>query len=185
MINGIYSDFKSSIEQATKFLKSDLSKLRTGRANLAILDDVRVDYYGTPTPINQVASMAVSDARLITIKPWDRSVIGLIEKAIMAADVGITPQNAGDVIRLPVPSLTEERRRDLAKQAKNRGEEAKLAIRNGRRDANDMLKELAKDGDISEDDRDRALAKIQEFTDEAIKQIDAIVKEKENEIMED
>lgn len=185
MINGIYNDFKGAIDSSVKFLRGDLSKLRTGRANLAILDDVRVDYYGTPTPINQVASMAVSDARLITIKPWDRSVISLIEKAIMAADVGITPQNSGDVIRLPVPSLTEERRKDLAKQARNRGEEAKLAIRNGRRDANEMLKDLAKEGDISEDDRDRALAKVQELTDAAMKQIDDVVKEKEKEIMED
>lgn len=185
MINGVYNDFKATIDSSVKFLRSDLSKLRTGRANLAILDDVRVDYYGAPTPISQLASMAVTDARMITIKPWDRSVVSLIEKAIMAADVGITPQNSGDVIRLPVPSLTEDRRRDLAKQARNRGEESKLAIRNGRRDANDLLKELAKDGDISEDDRDRALTKIQEMTDAAIKQLDDIVKDKEKEIMED
>lgn len=181
----ILAEFKQHIEEAIKSLRGQLAKLRTGRANLAILDGVRVDYYGTPTLLNQLANLAVTDARLITIKPWDRSVIAAVEKAIMVADVGITPQNAGDLIRLPIPPLNEERRRDLVKQAKGRGEDAKLSVRNSRRDTNELLKELEKGGEISEDDLRRDMEQVQKLTDEAMTRIDQVIKDKEKDILED
>ena len=165
-------------------LKNQLSRLRTGRANLAILDGVRVNYYGVSTPLNQVANLTVADARLLTVKPWDRGLIGEIEKGISAADIGINPQNDGEMIRLPIPALNEERRRDLAKQAKHRGEEAKISLRNHRRDANEMLKEFEKDKAISQDDLKRALEKVQEQVDKTSTKIDEILAGKEKEIME-
>ncbi len=180
----VIAELKNNLEGSLGSIKADLAKLRTGRASAAILDGVRVDYYGVPTPLNQCASIAIVDARLITIKPWDKTIVHAIEKALNQADIGITPQTDGDLIRLPVPSLTEERRRDLSKQAKHRGEEAKIAMRNHRRDANEMLKEGEKEKEISQDELKRALEKVQQETDKGIERIDQVVTAKEKEILE-
>ncbi|MEW5852286.1 MAG: ribosome recycling factor [Myxococcota bacterium] len=184
MFEDVISETRSAMIAAVEALKAQLSKVRTGRANLAILDGIRVDYYGTPTPLNQIASLTVADPRLIVIKPWEKRLLADIEKAIKASDVGITPQNDGEIVRLPIPPLTEERRKDLSKQARGKGEDAKLVIRNSRRDANDMIKEMEKDGTITEDDSARALKRIQDETDAHIKQVDDVVAKKEKEIME-
>jgi ribosome recycling factor len=149
-----------------------------------MLDGVRVDYYGTPTPLNQVAALAVPDPRLITIKPWEKSMVGEIDKMIRASDLGLQPQSDGEIVRVPIPPLTEERRRELVKNAKGKAEEAKVAIRNSRRDANEMVKQLQKDGDIPEDDAKKGLKKIQDETDACIKQVDDILATKEKEILE-
>ena len=180
----ILSDLKRSIETSHEALKRDLSKMRTGRAHAGMLDSIRVDYYGTPTPLNQCANLAVADARLMTVRPFDRNLVSDIEKAIMAADVGITPQSDGEIIRLPVPPLTEERRRDLVKHAKRRGEEARVALRTHRRDANDMLKDLEKDKEISQDDLKKGLEKVQSETGRGIERVDEILAGKEKEILE-
>lgn len=182
-IDDVIHDLQGEIDKTHASLKSDLGKLRTGRANSAILDDVRVDYYGVPTPINQCANISIPDARMIAIKPWDKALIGAIEKAIMEAGIGISPQNDGELIRLPVPALTEERRRELVKQAKGRGEDAKISLRNHRRDANDLLKELEKDKAISQDDLKRALEKVQVAIDKGTTKIEEILAAKEKEIL--
>ena len=184
MLEEVHGELQESIEQSIDAFTTALSKLRTGRANLAILDDVRVSYYGTPTPLNQCANLAVSDARLIVVKPWDKGIISDIEKAIQQADIGITPQNDGEVIRLPIPSLTEDRRKDLVKQAKSRGEEGKIALRSHRRDANEMLKDAQKEKEISEDDLKRGLENIQEEVDKGTSKVDEILAKKEKEILE-
>jgi len=184
MQDDVLQELKNQLGTSTGALKANLGKLRTGRANVAILDDVRVDYYGVPTPLNQCASMQVADARLIVVKPYDKQLLTSIEKAIMAADVGITPQSDGDVIRLPIPGLTEDRRKDLVKQAKHRGEDARIAMRNHRRDANEMLKELEKDKDISQDDLKRSLEKVQAELDRGIAKVDEMIGVKEKEILE-
>jgi len=184
MLDDVIDDVKKQAAESLAALKADLGKLRTGRANLALLDGVRVDYYGTPTPLNQCANLGIADARLITVKPWDKKLIPEIEKAILAADVGITPQSDGELIRLPVPTLTEERRKDLVKQAKHRGEEARIALRNHRRDANELLKEMEKEKEISQDDLKRGLEKVQVETDGASKKVDEILATKEKEILE-
>lgn len=165
-------------------LKRELVKVRTGRANPALLDGVRVDYYGTPTPLNQMAAIQIPDARLIVVKPWDKSALGLIEKALNEADIGISPQNDGEVIRLPIPPLTEERRKEFVKVARAKGEDARIAVRNSRRDGNELLKETQKGGDITEDELRRALEKMQEETDKYIAQVDDILGKKEKEIMQ-
>ncbi len=180
----VLNELKKELHTAAAALKHNLAKLRTGRANLSLLDDVRVEYYGAPTPLNQVASLQVADARLIVIKPFDKSVLHNIEKAISASDLGITPQSDGEVIRLPIPGLTEERRRELVKQAKHRAEEAKIGMRNHRRDANEMLKELEKEKEISQDELKRALEKVQHELDAGIHQADEILATKEKEILE-
>ena len=184
MVNDIVTDVQKDMEKTLESLKRELGRLRTGRANLAILDGVKVEYYGTPTPLNQVASLHVPDARLIVIKPWEKSVVPAIEKAIQAADLGLNPTTDGEVVRLPIPPLTEERRRDLVKMAKKTGEEYKVQIRKIRRDANEMLKQFQKDKDISEDDMHRGLDKVQKVTDEHVKKVDDVMAEKEKEIME-
>jgi ribosome recycling factor len=184
MEKDILDELLAGFEKAYDSLKRELAKVRTGRANPTILDGIRVDYYGTPTPINQMAAVQVPDARLITIKPWDKTVLKLIEQAIVETDIGINPQNDGEMIRLPVPALTEERRKEYAKTARNKGEDARIAVRNARRDANDMLKELQKEGDLSEDDAKRAMEKVQTETDSAIKKVDDIIAKKEKEILE-
>ena len=158
--------------------------MRTGRANLALLDGVRIDYYGTMTPLNQVASCAVADPRLITIKPWEKKLIPDIESAIRAANLGINPSSDGEVVRLPIPALTTERRRDLTKVVKRIGEEGKVAIRSQRRETKEMLEQLAKDGDISEDAEKSALAKMQIAVDKGVAKVDEIITKKEAEIME-
>ena len=180
----LLSELKSGYEQAVLALRRETAKIRTGRANPNILDGLRIDYYGTPTPVSQVASIKVADARLITIQPWEKNMIAAIEKAIMASDLGLNPSNDGTLIRLPIPALTGERRKEFTKQAKDLGEKSKIAVRNQRRDLNDMLKSMQKDGDITEDELKKGLAKVQEYTDEVTKKIDEVVAEKEKEIME-
>lgn len=184
MINDLLSELKSGYEQAIVALRRDAAKIRTGRANPNILDSLRVDYYGTPTPVMQIAAVKVADARMITIQPWEKNMINAIEKAIMCSDLGLNPSNDGSLIRLPVPALTGERRKEFTKQVKDMGEKSKIAIRNQRRDMNDMLKSIQKDGDITEDELKKALTKVQELTDEFSKKIDEVVAEKEKEIME-
>lgn len=165
------------------FLEEDLKTYRVGKANPSILNGVCIDYYGTPTPISQVASVTVPDARTIAIQPWERSMIGPIEKAIMVANLGFTPQNNGEVIRCPIPPLTEERRKDLIKRAKAAGENAKVAVRNARREGVDALKKAQKAGDFSEDVQKEGEAEIQKLTDAKTKDIDSLVSAKEKEIM--
>ena len=184
MLDDIYQDTRESMDKTIASLKSELSRVRTGRANLSLLDGIRVDYYGTLTPLNQMASLSVPESRLITIQPWDATVIKEIEKAILKSDLGLTPSNDGKIIRIAIPPLTEERRKQLAKSVHKTCEEHKIAIRNLRRDANEMLKSLKKDGDISEDDAFKGQDQVQKITDEFIAQIDSIYKDKEKEILE-
>ncbi len=184
MVNDVLNDLKSSMDGTIEALKRDLAKRRTGRANVAILDGIKVDYYGSKSPLNQVASVQVPDPRLITIKPWEKNMVPVIEKAIQQSSLGLTPSSDGELIRLPIPPLTQERRRDLVKDVKKLGEEAKVGLRNQRRDANEMLKELEKGKDISEDDLRRGLTKVQEVTDEYVRKVDQLVENKEKEITE-
>ncbi len=184
MLDDIYQDTRESMDKTIASLKTDLSRVRTGRANLSLLDGIRVDYYGTLTPLNQMASLSVPESRLIAIQPWDATVIKDIEKAILKSDLGLTPSNDGKLIRIAIPPLTEERRKQLAKSVHKTCEEHKIAIRNLRRDANEMLKSLKKDGDISEDDAFKGQDQVQKITDEFIAQIDSIYKDKEKEILE-
>jgi ribosome recycling factor len=184
MVNDVIKDLQGALDKAIDAFKRDLTKVRTGRANLAILDGVRVDYYGTPTPINQVSSLNVPDPRLITIKPWEKSLIPEIEKAIRSAQLGLNPSSDGELVRLPMPPLTEERRKDLVKMVKKMAEEAKVHLRGGRRDANEMLKELLKDKSITEDEEKGGLKKVQDVTDAAVAKVDELVEKKEQEILE-
>jgi len=184
MIDEIYEDTRDSMGKSVGSLQKDLKRIRTGRASLSILDGIRVDYYGTPTPLNQLATLAVPESRLITIQPWDVSVIKEIEKAILKSDLGLTPNSDGKIIRIAIPPLTEERRKEIVKVVNKTCEEHKIAIRNIRRDANELVKGLKKDGDISEDEAFKAQEQIQKFTDEHIKLIDECCKEKEKEILE-
>jgi ribosome recycling factor len=170
--------------KAVNALKKELASLRAGRATPALLEKVHVDYYGTPTPVSQMANVTVPEARLITIQPWDKSQLGPIEKAILKSDLGLTPTNDGNVIRLAIPPLTEERRTELVKVIKKEGEEAKVAIRNIRRDVNDSFKKQQKEGSISEDDLKRNQDVIQKTTDKFIEQVDKVIHEKEKEVME-
>ena len=175
---------KEGMEEALERLRKSLTKVRTGRANPAMLDGVRVDNYGSMIPLNQVSTVSVGDARLLVVKPWDRNMVGPIEKAINAQNLGLNPQSDGTVIRLAIPPLTEERRKGLVKQVKEFTEEAKVAIRGTRRESNEELKELEKKGKISEDDLKKALEKVQEVHDKYIAQVDDITKKKEAEVME-
>ncbi|MCF8035362.1 MAG: ribosome recycling factor [Desulfobacteraceae bacterium] len=184
MIDSIISEAKEKMNKSVDALKKDLQKIRTGRASLSILDDVRVDYYGTPTPLNQIASLSVPESRLITIQPWDPSAVKEIEKAIMKSNLGLTPSSDGKIIRITIPPLTEDRRKDIVKQVNKTCEDYRIAVRNIRRDANDSLKTLKKDGDASEDDVGKGFDEVQKLTDEHIKQIDEIYKDKEKEILE-
>ena len=180
----VVKELKGRIERTLEDLRKDLSRIRTGRANLSLLDGIRVNYYGTATPLSGVASLSVPEPRLITIKPWDRSQLKEIEKAITEANIGINPMNDGEIIRLPIPPLTEERRKEIAKQVRQRGEDHKIAVRNERRDANEKLKELLKKKSISEDDLKRANEKVQKETDQGVVKIDEIVQKKGKEVME-
>ena len=184
MTDAIFKEMKDKMDKAIDVFHRELAKLRTGRASLSILEGVRVDYYGTPTQINQLATMSVPESRLITIQPWDASVLADIEKAIMNSDLGLTPTNDGKLIRISIPQLTEERRKDIVKVAKKVAEECKIAIRNNRRDANESIKKVEKDKAISQDDFKKAQTQIQEITDKYIAKIDDILKHKEKEIME-
>jgi len=184
MINDITTDTEDGMKKAVDSFKRDLQKIRTGRANAAMLDGIKVDYYGTPTPVNQVATVTVVDARLISVKPWEKSMLPVIDKAIRASDLGINPVSDSELVRLPVPPLTQERRKGLAKSVGKQTEEARVAVRSARRDAMDMVKEAEKDKDITEDERKTGEKRIQELTDKYIAMIDDIAKAKEKEIME-
>ena len=184
MLDDIYEDLQNTFEEATERLHRELAKVRTGRANPAVLDGITVDYYGQPTPIAQAATIKVPEPRLITITPWDKGLIGAIERAINMSEIGLNPNNDGAMIRLPIPALTQERRQELAKQARKIAEDARVAARAGRRDANDMIKALEKDKEISEDELHRATARVQELTDAAVANIEQVVSEKEKEILE-
>jgi ribosome recycling factor len=179
----VVTQLKSRIDKTLEDLKRDLSKVRTGRASTSLLDGIKVDFYGTPTPLNGVASVQAPEPRLITIKPWDKSVLKEIDKAIREANLGLNPMNDGELIRLPFPPLTEERRKDIAKQVKSKGEEHKVAIRNIRRDANEALKVMLKDKKITEDDNKRHQEKVQKETDAGVAKVDEIVAAKEKEVM--
>ncbi|MFO0773339.1 MAG: ribosome recycling factor [Nitrospiraceae bacterium] len=184
MANPVEKKTADGMEKALEHLKRDLSGLRTGRASVALLDNIRVDYYGTMTPLKQVASVSTPEARLITVQPWDTKQIKEIEKALAVSDLGITPSNDGKIIRVPLPPLTEERRKDLIKICKKHGEETKVQIRAVRRDSNEELKKLQKDGKLSEDDLRRHEADTQKLTDQYIAKIDQVLKKKEEEILE-
>ena len=184
MINDITSDSEEGMKKAVESFKRDLQKIRTGRANTSMLDGIKVDYYGTPTPVNQVATVQVVDARLITVKPWEKNMIPVIDKAIRASDLGINPVADAELVRLPIPPLTQERRKELAKSVGKQTEEARVAVRAARRDAMDMIKDAEKDKQISEDERKQGEKKVQDLTDRYIAMIDDIAKAKEKEIME-
>jgi ribosome recycling factor len=184
MINDITADSEEGMKKAVESFKRDLQKIRTGRANTAMLDGIKVDYYGTPTPVNQVATVQVVDARLITVKPWEKNMIPVIDKAIRASDLGINPVADAELVRLPIPPLTQERRKDLAKSVGKQTEECRVAVRAARRDAMDMIKEAEKDKQISEDERKQGEKKVQDLTDKYIAMVDDIAKAKEKEIME-
>jgi len=180
----VIKDLHARIQKTLEHYRADLQGVRTGRASLHLLDGVRVDYYGTATPLNQVATLAVADARLITVKPWEKNLIPVIDKAIRDANLGLNPQSDKDLVRVPIPALTEERRKEIVKQVKHKGEEFKVAIRNERREAKELIDEAKKDGDCSEDDAKKANEKVQKETDEGVKQIDAIVAAKEKDVMQ-
>ncbi|MBU8899886.1 ribosome recycling factor [Corallococcus sp. H22C18031201] len=183
-MNGdVVAELKGRIDKSLEDLRRELSKVRTGRASTAILDGVRVDYYGTPTPLSGVASVNAPEPRLIVIKPWEKNLLKEIEKALREANLGINPMNDGEMIRLPFPPLTEERRKDIVKQVKTKGEDHKVAIRNVRRDANESLKTQLKDKKITEDDHKRITESVQKQTDAGIAQVDQILAAKEKEIM--
>ena len=184
MIESIYQETEESMGKSVEALKNELKRLRTGRASLAILDGIKVDYYGTITPLNQMATLAVPESRLITIQPWDASVIKDIEKAILKSDLGLTPSSDGKIIRISIPQLTEDRRKELVKVVHKVCEEHKVSIRNFRRDSNDLMKSMKKEGEISEDDAFKGQDRIQKITDEHIKLIDECFTEKEKEILE-
>lgn len=183
MLNDIKNDAEIRMGKSIESLKHDLTRIRTGRASTALVDGIKVSYYGSDTPLAQVASVTLSDARTILITPWEKNMVAPIEKALMASDLGITPTTAGTVIRLNMPALTEERRRELAKHVGNEGENAKIAIRNVRRDALQQVRDLLKEKLITEDDERRVDDEIQKLTDRAVKDVDAVVKTKEEELM--
>ena len=180
----LLADTKNRMRHSVDTALRHLATMRTGRASLAMLDDIRVDYYGTPTPLNQVGNLAVPEPTLITLQPWDPTTLAVIEKAIRSSDLDLNPQNDGKVIRIPVPPLTEERRKMLVKHAHKSAEEGRIAVRNVRRDANDHLKKLLKDHELGEDDERHALTEVQKLTDEHIEEINAGLKKKEEEILE-
>lgn len=184
MIKTVLDDTKDRMDKTVSNSKTELAKVRTGRANLSLVDSIKVNYYGTPTPLKQVANLGVPEPRLITVQPWDRNMLAEIERAILKADIGITPNNDGHIIRLPVPQLTEERRKDMVKIVHQMGEDGKIAIRNIRRDALEQLKKAQKESQISEDEEYNAGIDIQEYTDSYIKKIDEAVKTKEEEVLE-
>jgi len=184
MIKEILQDAEQRMEKTLITTQSELGKVRTGRANLSLLDTVRVDYYGSMVPLKQVANLGVPEPRLITIQPWDRSMLGKIEKSILKADLGITPNNDGHIIRLPIPVLTEERRKDLVRFIHQLGEEGRIAVRNIRRDVIDHLRRVQKEHKISEDEEYNGGIDAQELTDKYIEKIDEVIKAKEEEIME-
>ena len=183
-LDKMVADTKLKMRHTVDTLLRELGTMRTGRATVSMLDTIRVDYYGTPTPLNQVSSVSAPDPRLITIKPWEKSLIPEIEKVIRSSSLGLNPSSDGEIVRLPMPPLTEERRKDLVKMVKKMAEDCKVALRNARRDANEMLKEFLKDKDITEDEEKAGLKKVQEATDAAVTKVDDVVAKKDKEIME-
>lgn len=183
MIDEIIDDAEARMKKSIESLKVELAKIRTGRAHPSLLEHISVDYYGSETPLSQVASIGVEDARTLTITPWERPMVQAIEKAIMKSDLGLNPNSAGAVIRVPMPQLTEERRRDLVKVVKHEGENTKVAIRNIRRDANSDFKSLEKEKEISEDQERKAQDDIQALTDTHVKEVDSVVAVKEEDLM--
>jgi ribosome recycling factor len=184
MYNDVISLGRAGMEKSIDALKKELARIRTGRASTTLLDDVRVDYYGTPTPLNQIGTLTVPEPRLITIQPWEKNLIPAIERAILKSDLGLNPSSDGQLVRIAIPPLTEERRKEMSKVTRRIGEDAKIAVRNARRDANENLKKLEKDKEISEDELKRGEKEIQEMTDGYVKKIDEIVAAKEKEVME-
>lgn len=184
MIDDILKDADARMGKSIESLKNELTKLRTGRAHTSLLDHITVDYYGTETALNQVATVSVADARMLTVTPWEKSMVQAVEKAIMTSNLGLNPATSGTVIRVPLPALTEERRRDMIKVVRGEGEQAKVAIRNIRRDANSDFKELLKDKEISEDQERQAEAAIQKHTDKRTAEVDAVLEIKEKDLME-
>ena len=184
MIDEVLEETKERMGKSEKAFENELTKVRTGRASQSILDGVKVDYYGTQTPLPQMATVSVPESRLITVKPWDVSVINEVEKAILKANLGLTPSKDGKLIRIAIPPLTEERRKEIAKSVAKTCEDFKVAVRNIRRDSNEMLKDLQKEGDISEDDSFKAQKQVQDLTDQSIKRLDDIYAAKEKEILE-
>lgn len=184
MIDDVYQEVEHKMDRSLAALRKDLARIRTGRASLALLEGISVDYYGTTTPLNQLATLAAPESRLMTIQPWDKSQIGPIEKALQRSDLGLTPINDGKMIRLAIPPLTAERRQNLVKQVKKMGEESKVALRNVRREGNDWLKDLEKTKEISEDDLRRGQEHMQKITDRFIGQVDEVLSAKEREILE-
>lgn len=184
MLNQVYQEMERKMAKAAEALKAELAAIRTGRANPALLEGVKVQSYGALVPLNQVAGVSVPEPRLLVIQPWDKNALAEVEKAILKSELGLTPMNDGRVIRLPIPTLTEERRRELTKLVKKMAEDHKVTVRNIRREANDEIKKLEKDKKVSEDDSKKALERTQELTDKAIKGIDEVLAKKEKEIME-
>lgn len=184
MIDDILLDTEDKMDKAVQFLQQELSGLRTGKANPALVENITVDYYGTPTRMRDIANISTPEPRLIVINPFDPSSLGLLEKAIVAANIGITPMNDGRLLRVPIPELSEERRKEMVKMASRTTEEQRVSVRNIRRDSNDQIKSLQKNGDITEDDRDMALEQIQKSTDGHVKKMDDMLSAKEKDIME-
>lgn len=184
MLAEIKKDTRTRMGKSLEALRHELAKIRTGRAHPSLLEHVHVDYYGSHVPISQAANVTVDDARTLAVTPWDKNMVQVIEKAIMTSDLGLNPMTAGSVIRIPLPPLTKERRLELGKVVHHEGENAKIAIRNIRRDANNTIKELLKEKEISEDDERRAVLEIQQITDESVTRADAVVAEKEKELLE-
>ncbi len=183
MIDDALLDATERMEKAAEALRRDLATIRTGRASPALVEHLKVDYYGTPTPLNQLATISTPEARLIVVQPWDRGSIGAVEKAILKSDIGLNPSNDGTVIRLTIPQLTEERRRDIAKQVRKRVEEARVEVRNIRRDCHDHIRRLDHEHEISQDELHRAETDLQKLTDDHVKEIDKVGHEKEEEVL--
>lgn len=184
MIDEVIADAEGKMKKTVEFFRRELATLRAGRASPALVEKIMVDYYGTPTPISQLATISVPEPRLLVIQPWDKTQIGAVEKAISKSDLGIHPQSDGHLIRLAIPQLTEERRNETVKTIRKKAEDERVALRNLRREANEFLKDLCKEGEISEDDRDRALDRTQELTDKHIAELDKLLTAKEKELME-
>jgi len=184
VINSVYDDTRDRMGKTIDVLKNELKKIRTGRASLALFEDIRVDYYGTNTPLHQMASLSIPESRLVLIQPWDQTVIGEIEKEILKSELGLTPMNDGKVIRIAIPPLTEERRKEIVKLVRKIGEEHKISVRNIRRDANELLKSMKNDKEISEDDCFKAQDEVQKITDEFVKLTEQTSQRKEKEVLE-
>lgn len=184
MVDDVLNEMKQDMVKSLEAMKLALAKVRTGRASIGIMDGILVDYYGSPTPLNQLATLSVPEARLISIQPWDKGALGPIEKAIMKSELGLTPNNDGNIIRVPIPPLNEERRKELVRMVKKMAEDYKIEMRNHRRDANALLKDLEKDKEINKDEMQKGLDKVQTVTDESIKKVDELLSVKEKEILE-